>query len=63
MINVELKEYCEGCPNFEAKILQLFFDHKANYLIRCEHADKCRQMYMHVKHEMESKKEKNDETL
>lgn len=63
MIKVEVKDYCDGCRDFEAKVLQLFFNNKANYIIKCEHADKCRQMYMHVKNEMESKKEKNDENL
>lgn len=61
MINVLVKEYCEGCIYFEPNCTTFFSDNKPNYIITCENANKCRQMYLHVKNEMESKKEKNDE--
>ena len=50
MITLEVEKYCENCPEFEVKQETLrigFCD--SSHLLMCEHADKCRNLYKHLK--------------
>ena len=47
MIKLEIDEYCDNCPQFDAHVEKdvLFAGHSKKYFntnITCEHKDKCR---------------------
>lgn len=56
MIKLDVKEYCQECPDFEADIESISYptfvgDDEVKYhdsIIRCEHRDKCQQLYKHM---------------
>ena len=54
MINLDVREYCQQCPSFEADVDRAvtrdFFDNitMCETTVRCKNRDKCEQMYEHM---------------
>lgn len=57
MITLDVEEYCQECPEFEAEVESIKYPdymggHRIGFcdtVIRCEHRDKCHQLYKHIK--------------
>ena len=49
MIKLDVDDYCQSCPDFEAEIEKYTYGHinevnATNTTIRCKHGDRCRVM-------------------
>lgn len=57
MIKLEIADYCQNCPGFEAEVENptLIYnalgdvDYLGDTLIRCEHRERCKNVYKQVK--------------
>lgn len=52
MININLKPYCQSCPEFEPCSEKISVD----TVVSCEHMDLCDQIEQYLKSVMEEKK-------
>ena len=58
MIKLDVADYCQSCPDFEADIEKYVYgytnDVKAvNTTIRCENSDRCRNMAKYLREKLE----------
>ena len=58
MIKLELKPYCQSCPEFEPCSEKLYADEiSVATVIRCENAEICNRIEKYLKSMMEEKKD------
>lgn len=48
MIKIDIKDYCEDCPDFEPRTTKFFCDNKAQIYIECEYRHKCERLVKHL---------------
>ena len=53
MIKLEIEEYCEDCPYFEAKITKDILRSNPKTTIRCINKDKCASIASRLKQALE----------
>lgn len=62
MIKLDLKDYCQGCPCFEAAVekTELVFNHEwhTDFTIRCKHRGVCYRIHKYVEEEQKNKETK-----
>lgn len=61
MIRLDVEEYCQDCPAFEAKTdrsLHRSCNHAVftDIVVSCENADRCRAIHAYLKEETKEKK-------
>lgn len=57
MIKLEIEEYCQDCPQFEAEVENpvplyaagMIYEYVGDTTIRCEHRERCKNVYKHAK--------------
>lgn len=59
MIKLDVDDYCQSCPDFEAEIEKYTYGYTnevkaTNTTIRCKHGDRCRVMIRRLKEELEA---------
>lgn len=59
MIKLQVKPYCNNCPEFEPICHKLFhYDRTIMTIVTCEHNDKCKQMFENAKQYLKKEKDK-----
>ena len=58
MIKLDVNDYCQSCPDFEAAVEKFEYGYlnevkSVNTTIRCENRDRCRNLVRHLKEELE----------
>ena len=55
MINLQIKDYCNDCPDFEVNQETVTLNSigfcETVHILTCEHAEKCENLYRHLKKE------------
>lgn len=41
MITLDVKDFCQNCPEFEAEVMKIQFLDRTDTHITCEHIEKC----------------------
>ena len=70
MLKLEVKEYCQNCPDFEADVIKntgysingetgIIY---SNTIIRCEHCSMCEQLHDYIKRNEVNKNASNTYT-
>lgn len=58
MININLKPYCQSCPEFEPCSEKLYADEiSVETIVSCEHMELCNRIEKYLKSMMEEKKD------
>lgn len=58
MININLKPYCQSCPEFEPCSEKIYADEiSVDTMVSCEHMELCNRIEKYLKSMMEEKKD------
>lgn len=56
MISLDLRPYCENCPNFEAAVEKIQLSNgEVLTTVRCENAVQCSNIYVHLEQKIKEK--------
>jgi hypothetical protein len=45
VIELKVEDYCQDCPHFEVETTVILSLIKRDFVLKCEHSEKCRRIY------------------
>jgi ssDNA-binding Zn-finger/Zn-ribbon topoisomerase 1 len=45
VIELKIEAYCQDCPHFEVETIAILSVKSRDFVLRCEHFEKCRRIY------------------
>ena len=60
MIRLSIPDFCQNCPDFDARVEKYGCNNTWQTSITCEHIERCRNIKLRIENQMSEKKNETD---